>query len=158
VIGMPFLGIAKHRLANSLGSVATRGEGTQNLLCAYLAAAVLVGLLGNALFGLWWLDPAAALVVAAVALKEGRESWRGEGCCRVTSLRVSAADPVAVSPCRLTLPTCSLEPDQLTLLRHHPSPLSARKHRVIVMSYLPPWPTKPTTGRRRSSAPAAPSR
>jgi divalent metal cation (Fe/Co/Zn/Cd) transporter len=81
VIGMPFLGIAKRRLADKLGSVATRGEGTQNLLCAYLAAAVLVGLLGNALFGLWWLDPAAALVVAAVAVKEGRQSWRGEGCC-----------------------------------------------------------------------------
>jgi divalent metal cation (Fe/Co/Zn/Cd) transporter len=81
VIGMPFLGIAKRRLADKLGSVATRGEGTQNLLCAYLAGAVLVGLLGNALFGLWWLDPAAALVVAAVAVKEGRESWRGEGCC-----------------------------------------------------------------------------
>jgi divalent metal cation (Fe/Co/Zn/Cd) transporter len=81
LIGMPFLGIAKRRLADKLGSVATRGEGTQNLLCAYLAAAVLVGLLGNALFGLWWLDPTAALVVAAVALKEGRASWRGEGCC-----------------------------------------------------------------------------
>ena len=81
VIGMPFLGVAKHRLADKLGSVATRGEGTQNLLCAYLAAAVLVGLLGNALFGFWWLDPVAALVVAAVAVKEGRESWRGEGCC-----------------------------------------------------------------------------
>jgi divalent metal cation (Fe/Co/Zn/Cd) transporter len=81
LIGMPYLGIAKRRLADKLGSVATRGEGTQNLLCAYLAAAVLVGLLGNALFGLWWLDPAAALVVAAVALKEGRQSWRGEGCC-----------------------------------------------------------------------------
>jgi divalent metal cation (Fe/Co/Zn/Cd) transporter len=81
LIGMPFLGIAKRRLADKLGSVATRGEGTQNLLCAYLAAAVLVGLLGNALFGLWWLDPAAALVVAGVALKEGRASWRGEGCC-----------------------------------------------------------------------------
>jgi divalent metal cation (Fe/Co/Zn/Cd) transporter len=81
LIGMPFLGIAKRRLADKLGSVATRGEGTQNLLCAYLAAAVLVGLLGNALFGLWWLDPAAALVVAGVALKEGRASRRGEGCC-----------------------------------------------------------------------------
>ncbi len=81
VIGMPFLGVAKHRLADKLGSVATRGEGTQNLLCAYLAGAVLVGLLGNALFGFWWLDPVAALVVAAVAVKEGRESWRGEGCC-----------------------------------------------------------------------------
>jgi len=81
LIGMPFLGIAKRRLADKLGSVATRGEGTQNLLCAYLAGAVLVGLLGNMLFGLWWLDPAAALFIAAVAVKEGRESWRGEGCC-----------------------------------------------------------------------------
>ena len=81
LIGMPLLGIAKRRLADTLGSVATRGEGTQNLLCAYLAAAVLVGLLGNTLFGLWWLDPIAALVVAGVAVKEGRASWRGEGCC-----------------------------------------------------------------------------
>jgi divalent metal cation (Fe/Co/Zn/Cd) transporter len=81
LVGMPFLGLAKRRLADKLGSVATRGEGTQNLLCAYLAGAVLVGLLGNTLFGLWWLDPAAALVIAAVAVKEGRESWRGEGCC-----------------------------------------------------------------------------
>ena len=82
-VGMPFLGLAKRRLADRLGSAATRGEGTQNLLCAYLAAAVLVGLLGNALLGLWWLDPVAALVIAALALKEGRASWRGEGCCPV---------------------------------------------------------------------------
>jgi divalent metal cation (Fe/Co/Zn/Cd) transporter len=79
--GMPALGLAKRRLAARLDSRATHGEGTQNLLCAYLAAAVLVGLLGNALFGLWWLDPAAALVIAAVALRESRESWRGESCC-----------------------------------------------------------------------------
>lgn len=81
LVGMPFLGLAKRRLADRLGSVATRGEGTQNLLCAYLAAAVLAGLLGNTLLGLWWLDPTAALVVAGVALREGRASWRGEGCC-----------------------------------------------------------------------------
>ena len=81
LIGMPLLGVAKRRLADQLGSVATRGEGTQNLLCAYLAGAVLVGLLGNALFGLWWLDPVAALVIAAVALREGVESWQGRGCC-----------------------------------------------------------------------------
>jgi divalent metal cation (Fe/Co/Zn/Cd) transporter len=80
VVVMPFLGIVKRRLADTLGSVATRGEAMQNLLCAYLAGAVLVGLLGNTLFGLWWLDPVAALVVAGVAVKEGRESWRGEIC------------------------------------------------------------------------------
>jgi divalent metal cation (Fe/Co/Zn/Cd) transporter len=80
LIAMPVLGIAKRRLANTLGSAATRGEGTQNLLCAYLAAAVLIGLLGNALFGLWWLDPLAALVVAGIAVREGISSWSGEGC------------------------------------------------------------------------------
>jgi len=80
LVGMPLLGVAKRRLADTLGSVATRGEGTQNLLCAYLAGAVLVGLVGNALFGLWWLDPVAALVVAGVAVREGVQSWRGEGC------------------------------------------------------------------------------
>jgi divalent metal cation (Fe/Co/Zn/Cd) transporter len=69
LIGMPLLGIAKRRLADKLGSVATRGEGTQNLLCAYLAGAVLLGLLGNTLFGWWWLDPIAALVIAGVAVR-----------------------------------------------------------------------------------------
>jgi divalent metal cation (Fe/Co/Zn/Cd) transporter len=81
LIGMPLLGVAKRRLADQLGSVATRGEGTQNLLCAYLAGAVLAGLLGNAFFGLWWLDPIAALVIAGVAVREGIESWQGRGCC-----------------------------------------------------------------------------
>ncbi len=81
VIGMPVLGVAKQRVARRLGSVATHGEGTQNLLCAYLAAAVFLGLAGNALFGWWWLDPIAALVIAAVAVREGAETWRGEGCC-----------------------------------------------------------------------------
>jgi len=81
VIGMPLLGIAKVRLADQLGSPATRGEGNQNLLCAYLAGAVLLGLAGNALFGLWWLDPVAAFVIAAVAVREGVQTWRGEGCC-----------------------------------------------------------------------------
>jgi divalent metal cation (Fe/Co/Zn/Cd) transporter len=83
LVGMPVLGVAKRRLATRLGSAATHGEGTQNLLCAYLAAAVLVGLVGNALYGLWWLDPLAALVVAAVAAFEGVKSWRGEACCDV---------------------------------------------------------------------------
>jgi len=78
---MPALGVAKRRLGARLGSGATAGEGTQNLLCAYLAAAVLVGLVANGLFGWWWLDPIAGLAVAAVAVKEGRDAWRGEGCC-----------------------------------------------------------------------------
>lgn len=78
---MPGLGIAKRRLGARLGSGATAGEGTQNLLCAYLAGAVLLGLAANALFGWWWLDPLMALVVAGVAVREGVEAWRGEDCC-----------------------------------------------------------------------------
>jgi divalent metal cation (Fe/Co/Zn/Cd) transporter len=78
---MPPLGRAKQRLGRHLDSAATAGEGTQNMLCAYLAAAVLVGLLANALLGWWWLDPVAALFIAFVAVREGRETWRGEGCC-----------------------------------------------------------------------------
>jgi divalent metal cation (Fe/Co/Zn/Cd) transporter len=64
-----------------LGSSATKSEGRQNMLCAYLSAGLLVGLAGNALLGLWWLDPAVALAIAGVALREGREAWRGEACC-----------------------------------------------------------------------------
>lgn len=78
---MPYLGIAKQRLADQLGSAATKGEGRQNMLCAYLAGALLVGLLGNALIGAWWLDPAVGLLIAGVAVKEGVEAWKGEGCC-----------------------------------------------------------------------------
>jgi divalent metal cation (Fe/Co/Zn/Cd) transporter len=81
VVFMPMLGIAKQRIADQLGSAATKGEGRQNMLCAYLAGALLVGLLGNALVGAWWLDPMVGLLIAAVAVKEGREAWRGEGCC-----------------------------------------------------------------------------
>jgi divalent metal cation (Fe/Co/Zn/Cd) transporter len=84
VVLMPMLRIAKQRLADRLGSAATKGEGRQNMLCAYLAGALLVGLLGNALFGAWWLDPAVGLLIAWVAVKEGAEAWRGEGCACVT--------------------------------------------------------------------------
>jgi divalent metal cation (Fe/Co/Zn/Cd) transporter len=82
LVVMPFLGIAKERLSVPLGSAAIRGEGRQNLLCAGLAGALLLGLLGNALLGAWWLDPAVGLLIAAAALREGAEAWRGgEGGC-----------------------------------------------------------------------------
>ena len=81
VVVMPYLGIAKQRLADALGSAATKGEGRQNMLCAYLAGALLVGLLGNTLFGAWWLDAIVGLLIAGLAVKEGMEAWRGEGCC-----------------------------------------------------------------------------
>lgn len=92
VIVMPMLGIAKQRLADQLGSAATKGEGRQNLLCAYLAGALLLGLLANVVVGAWWLDPTVGLLIAAVAVKEGREAWRGEGCCVADPLTGPAED------------------------------------------------------------------
>jgi len=101
VILMPMLGIAKQRLADELGSVATRGEGRQNMLCAYLAAALLVGLVGNAVAGAWWLDPGVGLLIAAVAVREGLDSWRGEGCCVASPLDgVAFADGCEDDCCR----------------------------------------------------------
>lgn len=81
LIVMPWLGRAKQRIGSRIGSSATASEGRQNLLCAYLAGALLVGLVGNALFGAWWLDPMVGLLIAGLALYEGRESWRGDACC-----------------------------------------------------------------------------
>jgi divalent metal cation (Fe/Co/Zn/Cd) transporter len=76
----PMLGVAKQRIGAKLESRATYGEGTQNLLCAILAGAVLVGLAANTLFGLWWLDPVIALSIASLCVREGRRAWRGEQC------------------------------------------------------------------------------
>jgi divalent metal cation (Fe/Co/Zn/Cd) transporter len=78
---MPLLAYAKRRVGNQLHSAATVKEAAQTQLCAYLSIALLLGLGANALAGWWWADPLTALVIAAVAAKEGRESWRGEGCC-----------------------------------------------------------------------------
>jgi divalent metal cation (Fe/Co/Zn/Cd) transporter len=80
VVIMPVLGRAKQRIGSRIGSSATASEGKQNMLCAYLAAALLVGLLGNALLGAWWLDPLVAFYIAFVAVQEGREAWRGDSC------------------------------------------------------------------------------
>ena len=92
IIVMPLLGNAKHRIGRRLGSRATAGEGTQNMLCAYLAAGVLTGLALNAALGLWWADPAVALGIAALALNEGRETWRGEGCCATSPIPGESGD------------------------------------------------------------------
>ena len=77
---MPLLARAKRSVGRKLNSSATVSEASQNMICAYLSIALLVGLLANALFGWWWADPTAALVIAAVAAREGLESWRGESC------------------------------------------------------------------------------
>jgi divalent metal cation (Fe/Co/Zn/Cd) transporter len=80
---MPLLSRVKTRLGHQLGSQAAVSEGAQTMLCAYLSVALLVGLGANALLGWWWADPLTGLVIAAVALREGRNGWRGDacGCC-----------------------------------------------------------------------------
>lgn len=80
VVFMPLFGQAKKRIGARLNSGATTGEGTQNILCAYLSVAILVGLAANALFGYWWADPIVALIVAVVAAQAGARTWRGEAC------------------------------------------------------------------------------
>jgi divalent metal cation (Fe/Co/Zn/Cd) transporter len=77
---MPLLARAKRRLGHELGSSATVQEASQTQLCAYLSVALLIGLGANALFGWWWADPVSALVIAAVAAREGRDTWRGNDC------------------------------------------------------------------------------
>jgi divalent metal cation (Fe/Co/Zn/Cd) transporter len=80
LVAMPPLAAAKRRVGTALGSSATTSESRQTMLCAYLSAALLVGLLANALAGWWWADPTVALLIAAVALTEARKAWRGESC------------------------------------------------------------------------------
>jgi divalent metal cation (Fe/Co/Zn/Cd) transporter len=86
LITMPLLGTAKQRIADQIGSAATKGEGRQNILCAMLAGALLVGLVANAVAGVWWLDPLVGLLIAGVAVREGLEAWRGDGCCVASPL------------------------------------------------------------------------
>jgi len=77
---MPLLARAKRNVGRKLNSSATVSEAGQNMICAYLSLALLVGLLANALLGWWWADPAVALVIAAVAANEGIDAWRGKSC------------------------------------------------------------------------------
>lgn len=76
----PGLGVAKRRIGARLGSAATAREGTQKLLCAYLAIAVFIGLAANTLFGAWWVDGTVAVDIACWAVIEGRRAWVGQ-CC-----------------------------------------------------------------------------
>ncbi|MEU7857991.1 cation transporter [Nonomuraea sp. NPDC049141] len=93
LVVMPFLSAAQRRAGRELGSASAVADSKQTLLCTYLSAVLLVGLGLNSAFGWSWADPIAALVIAAVAVKEGREAWRGDTCC--ASPPRTAADPPA---------------------------------------------------------------
>ncbi|TYC26174.1 cation transporter [Micromonospora sp. MP36] len=102
---MPVLSYAQRRAGRELGSRSAVADSKQTLLCTYLSAVLLVGLGLNSLFGWSWADPLAALVIAAVAIKEGREAWRGDACCAVP---VSGASSLTVQA--VGTDACGCEP------------------------------------------------
>ncbi|KQZ88451.1 hypothetical protein ASD62_03095 [Phycicoccus sp. Root563] len=115
---MPFLSLWQRRTGSELGSGAVEGDGNQTLLCTYLSAVLLVGLVLNATLGWNWADSVAALVIAAVAAKEGWENWQGDDCCAPTALgAVKASDGAATASscdddcCQTTPGTVSVAPE-----------------------------------------------
>lgn len=95
---MPFLSAAQRRAGRELGSASVVADSKQTLLCTYLSAVLLVGLVANATLGWSWADPVAALIIAAIAVREGRNAWRGDGCCATpppsdTSVSLNEASP-----------------------------------------------------------------
>ncbi|WP_326573603.1 cation transporter [Streptomyces sp. NBC_00487] len=92
---MPFLSAAQRKAGRELGSASAVADSKQTLLCTYLSAVLLVGLVLNATLGWSWADPMAALVIAAIAVKEGRDAWQGKGCCAPSAATVPAAGKVS---------------------------------------------------------------
>lgn len=99
---MPVLSWAQRRAGRELGSRSTVADSKQTLLCTYLSAVLLVGLLLNSLLGWSWADPIAALVIAGIAIKEGRDAWRGDTCCtpvaRTNDIVTEGADANSTVP------------------------------------------------------------
>lgn len=90
VVIMPFLSLAERRAGRELGSATAIADSKQTLICTYLSAAVLAGLVLNGVFGWWWADAVAGLVIAAFALREGREAWRGDACATSVGMILEA--------------------------------------------------------------------
>lgn len=96
---MPFLSWFERRTGRELGSASAVADSKQTLLCTYLSAVLLVGLVLDATLGWSWADPLAALVIAAVAVKEGVEAWRGDACCAPTAVAHAAPTDAAAPSC-----------------------------------------------------------
>ncbi|MFI6700106.1 cation transporter [Streptomyces sp. NPDC050509] len=95
---MPFLSAAQRKAGRELGSASAVADSKQTLLCTYLSAVLLVGLLANLTLGWSWADPIAALVIAVIAAKEGRDAWQGKGCCAPVSTPVTSTDTCGCQP------------------------------------------------------------
>jgi len=99
LVVMPLLSTSQRRAGRRLGSASAVADSKQTLLCTYLSAVLLAGLLANSLFGWSWADPVAGLVIAVVAVREGREAWRGDACCAVPVIGLATADASRRSGC-----------------------------------------------------------
>jgi divalent metal cation (Fe/Co/Zn/Cd) transporter len=115
---MPGLSYAQRRAGRELGSATAVADSKQTLLCTYLSAVLLVGLGLNSLFGWSWADPIAALVIAAVAVKEGRDAWRGDACCTVPHLDTPDEHQAQDDACGCG-PGCDCCPAPAGQLVHH---------------------------------------
>ncbi|MGW1209270.1 cation transporter [Streptomyces sp. NPDC002499] len=107
---MPFLSAAQRRTGRELGSASAVADSKQTLLCTYLSAVLLTGLILNATLGWSWADPVSALVIAGVAVKEGRDAWQGKGCCAPSGGAAVAADdaePSDACGCRTGCDCCT---------------------------------------------------
>ncbi|TMQ92125.1 cobalt transporter [Actinomadura soli] len=104
---MPFLSLAQRRTGRELGSASAVADSKQTLLCTYLSGVLLAGLAINSLFGWSWADPIAALVIAAAALKEGRQAWRGDACCALPAPAKSTTTSDDCASCAPGCPCCS---------------------------------------------------
>ncbi|MHC6230019.1 cation transporter [Arthrobacter sp. MMS24-T111] len=104
---MPVLSWAQRRAGRELGSRTAVADSKQTLLCTYLSAVLLVGLVLNSTLGWWWADAGAALVIAAIAVREGISAWRGDACCAVPHAEQHQADDdcCGAPPQSLGMPT-----------------------------------------------------
>ncbi|BDZ43438.1 hypothetical protein GCM10025865_27370 [Paraoerskovia sediminicola] len=96
---MPLLSWFERRTGRELGSASAVADSKQTLICTYLSAVLLVGLVLNSTLGWTWADPVAALVIAGLAVREGLEAWRGDACCAPASVLVGAGEPSASGGC-----------------------------------------------------------
>ena len=92
VVVMPFLSLAERRAGREVGSATAVADSKQTLICTYLSASVLVGLLLNSLLGWWWADAVAGLVIGVFAVREGLEAWRGDACATSVGMLLDADD------------------------------------------------------------------
>lgn len=118
LVVMPVLSWAQRRTGKALGSGSVVADSKQTLLCTFLSAVLLAGLLLNAFLGWGWADPLAGLVIAAVAIKEGLEAWRGETCGCAPGLDPDASAECACEP-GCTDACCATENTQLGLTTRH---------------------------------------